>query len=109
MPLSQCDPPIGRWHKDFDPANFHLAQCLLPKAEVVERFVIRCLIPPEPLPDSGHVTWAKLFHILDIIEFLRQWVGQINSNYLEISNGIVQDFGKGTWKSSQVATWCRKA
>lgn len=74
MLLSQYHLPIRHWRKYFELTNFHLAQRLLPEAEVVKRLVIRCLIPPEPLPDPGHVTRANLFHILNIIEFFGQWV-----------------------------------
>lgn len=60
----------------------HLAQGLLPEAEFVKGLVIGGLVPPEPLPDAGHVPREKLLNISDVVQVLRQRVINIDSDHL---------------------------
>lgn len=63
-------------------ASTHLAQCLLPEAELVQGLVIGGLVPPEPLPDTGHVPRKKLLNILDVVQVLGQRVVFVDSDHL---------------------------
>ena len=60
----------------------HLAQCLLSEAEGVEGLVVGGLVPPEPLPDAGHVSGEKLLNVPDVVQVLGQRVVHVDADHL---------------------------
>lgn len=64
-------------------ASAHLAESLLSEAEGVEGLVVGGFVPPEPLPDAGHVPGEQLLHVRDVVQVLRQRVVHVDADNLK--------------------------